>query len=66
MELKKIAEISHDVWQVFVKYYASDADLKTFTQDVHKLDEKYKDTDGYELMKSLNKTYFDELNRMKG
>lgn len=65
-ELKKIAEISHDVWEVFKKYHLEGANLSTITQDIHELDEKYSGTDGYKLMQDLMKAYFDELNRRKG
>lgn len=65
-ELKKIAEISHDVWEVFKKYHPEGTNLSTITQDIHELDEKYSDTDGYKLMQDLMKAYFDELNRRKG
>lgn len=66
MELKTIAQISHEVWEVFCKYHSEIKDLSTFPDDVHVLDEKYKDTEGYKFMQKLLKVYFDELNRMKG
>lgn len=68
-ELKKIAEISHDVWEVFKKYHPEGADLSTFTADVHELDEKYhnmNDLEAYGFMQKLVKVYFDELGRIKG
>lgn len=65
MELKTIAQISHEVWQLFVKYSPKDADLDTFADDIHELDTKYKDTEGYKFMQELTKAYFNELNRRK-
>lgn len=50
----------------FKKYLPTDADTMTVAQDIHDLDEKYKNTDGYEFMQKLLKVYFDELNKIKG
>ncbi len=59
--------ISADVWAVFKKYFPSGADLSSFTDDVHALDEKYKnDVRQYCFMQKLLKVYFDELNELKG
>lgn len=66
MELNTIAQISHEVWEVFCKYHPEGTDLGTFPDDVHVLDEKYKSTEGYKFMQGLLKVYFDELNRIKG
>lgn len=66
MQTKIIQGISSDVWNIFKKYSAADANLAEFTKDVHELDQKYKDTDGYTFMQKLLKVYFDELNRIKG
>ena len=68
-DLKKIADISHEVWQIFVKYSLKDADLDTldtFADEIHALDTKYKGTEGYKFMQELVKAYFNELNRRKG
>ena len=35
-------QVSADVWTVFKKYFPADADTTDFTDDVHKLDLKYK------------------------
>lgn len=64
--VSKYSAISTDVWEVFKKYHPEGANLSTITQDIHELDEKYKDTDGYKLMQELLKAYFNELNRGKG
>ena len=58
--------ISADVWKVFKKYFPSGSNTDTFADDVHALDEKYKDTEGYTFMQKLLKVYFDELNKIKG
>ena len=65
-DIRGIAAVSHDVWELFRKYHPEDADLNTWAQDVHKLDKKYRDTDKYKLMQELVKVYFNELNRRKG
>lgn len=65
-DLKKYHEITTDIWKIFKKYYPEKSDLDTFVADVHELDQKYKDTDGYTFMQKLLKVYFDELNRIKG
>ena len=64
--VSKYREISGFVWNFFKKYLPKDADLTTLTDDIHELDQKYKDTDEYEFMQKLLKVYFDELNRIKG
>jgi hypothetical protein len=49
---------------LFKKYLPTNADLTTFTEDVHKLDQKYHeagDLDAYRFMQKLLKVYFDEL-----
>ena len=66
MNSKRYMEISNDIWRVFKKYLPAEADLSTFANDVHYLDQKYKDEDEYQFMQKLLKVYFDELNRMKG
>ena len=69
MDIKAYTEISNDVWQVFKKYVPGDADLTTFTDDVHKLDQKYHeagDLKAYKFMQRLLKAYFDELGEIKG
>lgn len=65
-DLKKYHEITTDIWKIFKRYYPEKSDLDTFVDDVHELDQKYKDTDGYTFMQKLLKVYFDELNRIKG
>ena len=65
-EIAKYQGISADVWMFFKKYLPTDADTMTVAQDIHNLDEKYKNTDGYKFMQKLLKVYFDELNRIKG
>ena len=66
-EISDIQAISADVWKVFKKYFPADADTDSFADDVHALDEKYKDKPGmYEFMQKLLKVYFQELNTMKG
>lgn len=58
--------ISADVWTVFKKYFPSGADTSSFTDDVHALDEKYKnDVRQYCFMRALLKVYFDELRELK-
>lgn len=64
--VSKYSEISTDVWNIFKKYLPTDADLITFADDIHLLDQKYNDQDTYEFMKKLMKVYFYELNRIKG
>lgn len=66
MDIKLIQQISSDVWNTFRKYHPQDANLAEFSADVHELDQKYKETDGYTFMQKLLKVYFDELNRIKG
>ena len=65
-DLKKYHEITTDIWKIFKKYYPEESNLDTFVDDVHELDQKCKDTDGYTFMQKLLKVYFDELNRIKG
>lgn len=60
-------EISADVWKVFKKYLPKEADLGTFVDDVHELNNKYEaNMDEFRFMNKLLKVYFDELNRVKG
>ena len=69
LSIDKYAEASGDVWAIFKKYLPGDADLGTFTDDVHKLDEKYhnmNDLKAYRFMQKLLKVYFDELTEVKG
>ena len=65
-DLKEYHEITTDVWKVFKKYQAADADLNEFAPDVSKLDEKYRDKAGYKFMQDLLKVYFRELNVIRG
>ena len=65
-QVSKYSEISRDAWVLFKKFLPTDADLTAFTDDVHALDQKYKDQDEYHFMQNLLKVYFDELNRLKG
>lgn len=68
MNISKYQEISTDIWKIFKKYAPDDADLMTFTEDVHKLDQKYHeagDLDAYRFMQKLLKVYFDELGVVK-
>ena len=65
-QVSKYSEISRDVWVLFKRFLPTDADLITFTDDVHALDQKYKDQDEYHFMQNLLKVYFDELNKLKG
>lgn len=59
--------ISSDVWTVFKKYFPADVNTDDFTNDVHALDEKYKDNPRmYEFMKKLMRVYFQELTELKG
>lgn len=64
--VSKYSVISRDIWVLFKKYLPIGADLTTFLDDVHELDQKYKEDDAYEFMQKLLKVYFDELNRIKG
>ena len=66
MNVSRYAEVSNDIWAIFKKYLPDDADLITWADDIHALDEKYQNTEEYEFMKRLLKVYFDELNRIKG
>ena len=60
-------EISADVWKVFKKYLPEEADLDTFVDDVHELNNKYEpNMVEFRFMNKLLKVYFDELNRVKG
>ena len=60
-------EISADVWKVFKKYLPEKADLDTFVDDVHELNNKYEpNMVEFRFMNKLLKVYFDELNRVKG
>ena len=66
MDIKEYAKVSADVWEVFKKYIKPDADLNTWGDAVHALDEKYKGTAGYKFMQDLLKVYFQELVKIKG
>ena len=67
MDSKKYMEISHDVWVIFKRYLPEDTSLDSFTNDVHSLDQKYKDDpEAYGFMQKLLQAYFEELNRVKG
>lgn len=66
--VSKYSAISTDIWLLFKKYLPTNADLTTFTEDVHKLDQKYHeagDLDAYRFMQKLLKVYFDELGVVK-
>lgn len=66
--VSKYSAISRDIWVLFKKYLPTDADLTTFTEDVHTLDQKYheaNDLEAYGFMQKLLKVYFDELGRIK-
>lgn len=68
LSVNAYCEISADVWNIFKKYVPDDADLMTFTEDVHKLDQKYhemNDLNAYRFMQKLLKVYFDELGVVK-
>lgn len=59
-------QIESDVWQIFKKYFDDDANLMEWSDDVHRLDEKYKkDVRQYCFMQGLLKIHFDELNELK-
>lgn len=64
--VSKYRAISTDIWDLFKKYLPMSADLTTFVEDVHALDQKYKGQDGYLFMQKLLKVYFDELKELKG
>lgn len=64
-KIKEYQQISADVWKMFVKYLPEGADVKGFAEDVHRFDQKYKDSDKYKFMQSLLKVFFDELRRVK-
>ena len=69
MNISKYSEISNDVWIIFKKYLPVDADLITFADDIHVLDQKYdqiEDPEMRKFMRKLMKVYFDELNRIRG
>lgn len=66
--VSKYSAISRDIWILFKKYLPTDADLTTFTEDVHALDQKYhemNDLNAYRFMQKLLKVYFDELGDIK-
>lgn len=66
-DIKAYHEITTNIWKIFKKYYDPAADLDEFVDDVHVLDQKYKEDPGaYEFMQKLLKVYFDELNKIKG
>lgn len=64
--VSKYSAISTDVWVLFKKYLHTDADLTTFADDVHELNNKYEEDPEYKFMQKLLKVYFDELHRIKG
>ena len=64
--VSKYSAISTDVWVLFKKYLHTDADLTTFSDDVHELNNKYEEEPEYKFMQKLLKVYFDELHRIKG
>lgn len=65
--VSKYSEISRDVWVLFKKYLPISADLSTFIEDVHELNNKYEDNmDEFQFMNRLLKVYFDELRDIKG
>lgn len=65
--VSKYSEISRDVWILFKKYLPTSADLSTFIEDVHELNNKYEDNmDEFRFMNRLLKVYFDELRDIKG
>lgn len=67
--VSKYAEISGRVWNVFKNYLPNEADLGTFTQDIHELDQylhDLNDIDLYRFGQKLMKAYFDELRDIKG
>ena len=65
--VSKYSEISRDVWVLFKKYLPTSADLSTFIEDVHELNNKYEDNmDEFRFMNRLLKVYFDELRDIKG
>lgn len=64
--VSKYSVISSDVWNIFKKYLPINADLTTFSEDVHEINQKYANEDEYQFMQKLLKVYFDELNRVKG
>lgn len=68
LSVSAYCEISADVWNIFKKYAPDDADLMTFSADVHTLDQKYhemNDLNAYRFMQKLLKVYFDELGDIK-
>ena len=65
-DLNLYKQISNDVWQVFKSYLPDDADTLDFPKSVSKLDEKYRNTEGYDFMQKLLKVYFKELAEVKG
>ena len=67
MDIKNYQEVSSDVWRIFKKYFPAEVTLETFADDVHALDEKYrnKNIEEYRFMQKLLKVYFDELGYIK-
>ena len=53
--VSKYREISTIIWEIFKKYLPISADLITFGDDIHLLDERYKGTEEYEFMQKLLK-----------
>ena len=65
--LNEYKTISADVWMIFRKYFPNDADTATFAEDIHQLDQKYRDNPRtYEFCQKLMRVYFQELNEIKG
>ena len=52
--LNDYKNISSDVWEIFKKYLPGDANLETFSSDVHVLNDKYKDDrDAFRFIQQL-------------
>ena len=65
-DIRQYAKVSRDVWTVFKKYLPIGANLDTFGDDVHELDDTYKNTEYYRFMQELLKVFFGRLVRIKG
>lgn len=65
-DIKEYHEITTDAWKIFKKYHDAGVNAETFAEDVHELDQKYKDAAGYSFMQKLLKVYFDELREVRG
>lgn len=64
--INEYKEISAEVWKIFQKYFPDDADTTGFADDVHRLDEKYKDNPRtYEFYQKLMRVFFQELHELK-